>query len=310
MPAYIVFVPFEPLTYAALSSTATTQLPHTFNLVGINVSEDPTSGYTAVLQMEAASIREAKAMAVRQIEEFLALVAISNDGFRVQLSRVRADRIADDASNIAPSDGVKVDESGRRHYSRSLTASVEVEGSLGMAKTRGNVEFERLALSWNKQWPRWLRTALQLNYLAVASIDIKPAFLIRFSALEVLRDNILDQPTTVLKDQRLDPKKEKELLGRLRENLQGYGFANSSIDRLVAQIQNTQSQGNTDRIMAALQECAVTADKEDVILAVRQRGSIAHTGKSSDTYKAADVVRHWVQTALRVILETQKWKGS
>jgi hypothetical protein len=87
MAVYDVVVPFEPLLYEDDPSTSrTTQLPSNFNLPAMNVVEETDGTYKAeLLQVEATGSNAVKDIAVERVEEFLALQAAWNDGFRVRV---------------------------------------------------------------------------------------------------------------------------------------------------------------------------------------------------------------------------------
>lgn len=96
MTIYNVVVPFESLLYEdEPSSSRKTQLPGNFDLPAMNVVMEEEGSYRAELQVEASSGTEAKEIAVGRVEEFLALQAAWNDGFRVRLRGVRATQLHD-----------------------------------------------------------------------------------------------------------------------------------------------------------------------------------------------------------------------
>ena len=91
MTVYEVSVPFVSLKYEEDPSTSrTTQLPSHFGLPAMNVAMESPGIYRAVLHVEASNATLVKEIAVDRVEEFLALQAAWNDGFRVRLRGVKA----------------------------------------------------------------------------------------------------------------------------------------------------------------------------------------------------------------------------
>ena len=300
MAVYKVSVPFEPLTYVTLSSSSTSQLPDSFDLPGIRVTVSVEGIYNAELQVKAPGISVAKATAVERVEELLALLATWNDGFRISFRGVTAEQIP--GEEVA---SVSVDEGETRHITAREVMNFQEFASL--VRERGNVECEANALQWREQWSDQLRTALKLNYLAVVSHDLEPAFISQYSALEVLTAAIQGNPPSVLAQ--LEPKAKRQLISKIEETFRASGLSDNDVKRLSSRLRGTQTISNVDRITEALRICGISADREDVQLVVRQRAAVVHAGHSSDTnklYKATSLVRDWVQKGLRDIVRTRQ----
>src|SRR2546427_13298688 len=84
-------------------------------------------------------------------------------------------------------------------------------------------KFETMAFSWRGNWPGWLPTVLELNYLGVINQELKPAFVIQYAALEVLVAGIEGEPTSILSAQ-LDERKRTNLLEGIRLVLRRYSL--------------------------------------------------------------------------------------
>jgi hypothetical protein len=295
MAVYKVIVPFESLFYATLKDSRICQLPKSFIIHQIKVTADDTGCYNADLAVEATNNNEAKELAVRRIEEFLSLLALIDCGFRIKFASVSAEGIPHKKAvllgNIVRSNNI-----------------IELTDFLHLTKMHNNVDFEIVALKRREQWSDWLKTALRLNYIAVLSHDLVPAFIIHYSALEVLTNAILGIQQTVLNielksdnEEELENKKNN-LIDAIRNVLQNYGLKEESIKRLLYRIRDTQSEGNIDRINSALKRYGIDLNKEDVQLVIKQRGAVAHPRQSLDMNKlrtAATYAKTWVQAILR-----------
>jgi hypothetical protein len=201
---YDVVVPFEPLLYEEDPSySRTTRLPDNFDLSAMSVAVDAEGSYRAKLQVEATSGTLAMEIAVARVEEFLALQAAWNDGFRVRLRGIRATQLHDEMA-------ASVEREKEGAIRVTVTGSVKTEFSLDAVVLRNSVGFVEAALEKREQWPNKLRTALKLNYLAVASHDAEPALVVQYSALEVLTTAILSKAKPVL--QRVAMKMDDEAL--------------------------------------------------------------------------------------------------
>lgn len=302
MTAYRVEVPFEPLLYEDDPSTSrTTELPSGFDLPAMNVVSEADGIYKAELHVEAADGTAAKGIAVDRVEEFLALQAAWNDGFRVRLRGVRATPLSD-GSNVSSE---RIEEEGMLRVTVSDT--VQVDSSLDMVVQRSNVGFAEAALEKREQWPEKLTTVLKLNYLAVASHDAEPALVVESSALEVLTSAILGGTGTVLKTEVAGKPDRKNVLKDMKDLLEDRGLSPEGASRVTDYAKTAKTESNIDRIVRALSKCGVETTGEDVRFVLQQRGKIAHAAPPSkeDLNKAYEFARSWTQTAVRYIVETQ-----
>lgn len=296
-----VKVPFEPLRYEKLGSSSIAQLPHSFELYGITVHFDSENNiYFARLEVPASNISEAKMKATEVIRLILSVIATSDLGFRINYGTVLTARSIgefSEASSLTPPE----------EYCEILTLleHLHLEEHIHVDKKLVNLEFEKKALSWIDSWPEWLKVALELNYLSVLSRDEKPSFVILYSALEVMVLGIEGSATAIIA-QNLQKEQAESLLRDMRELLKKYYLSNNHIDRLISRIQETQTKGTVNRILDTLQKLKIEVETKEVNLVVRQRGSIIHTGQSSDYekfLKAKGLLHNWVQTGLRNTLE-------
>ncbi len=287
---YEISVPFESGVYETLSSSATTQLPEHLSFPGIKITGGNNS-YQAVLEVEAPNINSAKEIAVQRVEELLSLFALWNDGFRIIHKEVKAERLPDSSLIIVE------EKEGATHD------VIEFQEFASITKKRGNFKLESDALRHREEWPSWLKTALQLNYLGVISHDRIPKFIVQFAALEVLRDQ-QDSPQTIFST--LQDDKRDLLISTIKKIFREFKLEDAKIERLISRLQETQVKSNVDRITKALKEYGVDANEEDVCSIVRCRGAILHTGQISDErefQRLANLLEQWLQSSLRNIIK-------
>ncbi len=302
MTAYRVEVPFESLLYEDDPSTSrTTELPSGFDLPAMNVVSEAGGTYRAELHVEAANGTSAKDVAVDRVEEFLALQAARNDGFRVRLRGVRATPLSE-GSNVSVE---RIEE--ERTICVTVSEPVQVDSSLDMVVQRSNVGFAEAALNKRERWPEKLSTVLKLNYLAVASHDAEPALVVQSSALEVLTSAILGGTGTVLKTEVTSKADRKNVLKDMKGVLEARGLSPEGAKRVTDYAETAKVESNIDRIVRALSKCGVEATGEEVRFVLEQRGKTAHAAPpdKEDLNKAYELARSWTQTAVRYIVETQ-----
>ncbi len=300
MTVFDVVVPFEPLLYEEDPSySRTTQLPDNFDLPAMNVAADAEGTYKAKLQVEASSSALAKDIAVARVEEFLALQAAWNDGFRVRLRGVRATQLHDEST-------VSVEREGRT-IRVTATDSVEVESSLDAVVQRNSVGFAEAALERREQWPDRLKTVLKLNYLAVASHDAEPALVVQHSALEVLTTAILGEAKTVLGTEIGNKSNRQQTVNDLKEFLLERELSPEGAERLSSYASSAKMESNIDRMIRALGRFGVKVEEAEVRFVAQQRAKIAHAGTpgDEDLRKAYELARNWTQTAVRYVVEKQ-----
>lgn len=301
MTVYDVMVPFESLLFEEYtSSSSTAKLPGNFDLPAMSVAIDAEGTYKAKLHVEASSGTLAKKIAVDRVEEFLALQAAWNDGFRVRLRGVRATQLHEESA-------ASVEQTEEGVIRVTVTKFVETELSSHRVVLRNNVSFAEVALKKREQWPDKLRTVLKLNYLAVASHDVEPALVVQYSALEVLITAVLGEARTVLGTEIGLKKDRRKIVNDLRKFLTGRKLSPEGAERISNYAENAKTESNIGRIIQALSRCGVEAGDEDVRFVVKQRGKVAHAGPSGDEdlRKAYELARNWTQSAVRYIVEAQ-----
>ncbi len=111
----------------------------------MNVTVDEEGTYKAKLRVEASSNALAKESAVARVEEFLALQAARNDGFRVRLRAVRATRLHDESAV-----SVERDKERTTHITKTLEPP---EATVDMVVQRSSVGIVKVALENRGQWP-------------------------------------------------------------------------------------------------------------------------------------------------------------
>lgn len=89
-----VEVPFEPFVHASLDSTIQSELPDATLRSELQITRTGPS-YVASVKVVAASPQAAKVAAVDRVDSFLKVLATWNDGFTVEMSRLRATPVGD-----------------------------------------------------------------------------------------------------------------------------------------------------------------------------------------------------------------------
>ncbi len=69
--------------FEGLSGSSTTELSESFELLGVRVVRDERNVYRAYMEITTPKIFIAKESTIERVREALALVATSNDGFRI-----------------------------------------------------------------------------------------------------------------------------------------------------------------------------------------------------------------------------------
>lgn len=307
MTKYKVLVPFEPNIFETLSSRSTPKLAESFSLAGINIIENKEDEfYIAELGEEASKTSEAELLAIRRIEKLLDLFAVGNDGFRIQFSGVKSERLEteDQANNFE----IIENEDNTLHV--HVKEIVEAKEHIGIVKRKCKFEFEERALKWSDKWNDWLKMALKLNYLAVISNDLVPSLILRYSALETITENILGSAESLLKSKFKERNNEKEqFLKAVEKIFMQYGLKNET-NRLMNRIQETHEQGKNKRIQEILKKCGIEAQIQEINFVTKQRGKVVHPQKSSDIddlRKSVLLIEKWTRESLRFILSNPKF---
>jgi hypothetical protein len=139
-------------------------------------------GYTAELRVIATHPRAAKADAVGQVEAFLKLLAAGNDGFRIVISGVCADRAADEPAT-AIGFAVRATETGffEEHVGWSKREPVWLPRTRVLRRLdelpvylRNCIDLNYLLVTSDRQPIRWLLAATGLEALAVGRLGAQP----------------------------------------------------------------------------------------------------------------------------------------
>ena len=279
MNTYKVTISFEAILFASVDSSSISKLPTCFRLDDVTVSlvqsEDSEDNvYSATLPVTAYHVSDAKKIAVEKLREILSLFAVDSLGFVISSNhQIVAEKVKD------------------------VIGAFELSEHIGIVKIRENVEPEIKALSWRDNWPEWLQTAIELNYLAVTSRDIKSAFIVYYSALEVLLNGIEGSPMSLLSNQLGD--RYEEFKGNLRGFLHNYSLSEEHINRVTNQAFSTYERSTVDRyknLFSKFKDFGLNFNEKQIGLVVEQRGSIVHTGESTDLNKVYGDLREWVQS--------------
>jgi len=184
------------------------------------------------------------------------------------------------------------------HTSSPVTRTRSVRLRAVIAEQR-DTQLEATAFAWRPQWPSWLSTALELNYLAVTTRDTRPALVIQWSILEIIADE--HEPATILLSS-LAPNARKGLLRTVRDAAVVV-LSRPSVERLLARLHDAQAESIAARIQKALRRYDIDVAASDIDRVRKARGTIAHGGAADHAYQEAErQVRTWVQAVLRAAL--------
>ena len=127
--------------------------------------------------------------------------------------------------------------------------------------------------------------------------------MLQWSALEVLVAGIEGRRKSIL--QQFEEGQGEALLGELRGVLQRYGLQDEAVRRVTARMQDAQEENTAAWLSARLRKAGIEVDEAALRKAAKQRGAVTHsgTGTTEELSRAAGEVRHWVQTALRSVLQ-------
>ncbi len=297
-----VDVPVEPFVHTSVGSTIETVLPEVALESGLQIVRTGTD-YSVSVQVSAANPRAAKVAAVARVEALLKVLAAWNDGFRVELSRVRATRAVDESAGAAAkraSDQEAVD----------LSETLFVEEHLGVVKTKADLAAEDAALGRLDGLPAFVHNCLDLNYLVVISDRPPIRWLLAAVGLEALtigrlgpQSRLAGQLTTASR-QALQSATESALL---RAGIGSAEKRNRGVERLL----DTTLEPVAAHAIRYLTSLAVeNASLDDVKRWWRIRGQIAHG--SAVTVDLSDLNRLLMcfQAALRRELGLEARSGT
>ncbi len=287
MPTYEVTVPISSLSYDEHPSWLAI-LPETYELNQLRFkrpvgSVNAQTVYLCIGTVSAPDSTVAIVEVLRRANEVLWAMATWNGSYRADTSGTIAREVAGEPE--APT-------------SSPVTRTRAVRIRTVIAEQR-DTQLEANAFAWRASWPSWMTTALELNYLAVATRDVRPALVIHWSILEVLADEH-DPGTQLLSG--LDPAARRELLRKIQEVAASFLNA-SSIERLLARLNDTQAESTVNRIHSTLQRYGIDASLSDINAVRKQRGMLAHGAATGGDYLEAEgQARIWVQAVLRSAL--------
>jgi hypothetical protein len=297
---YQVLVPFGALLYESLDGTSTMELPEAFDLPGMAVTRHGNGRYAAAIQVDAQNAEQAKRVGVRRVRETLCLMAINLSGFVIDFGQgVKGLRLDETYPSLVTS---CVDADGKTLFAVSATDIGELIESASVVQQAVSFDLEARALAWRTEWPKWLATTVELNYLAVISHEDIPRLISLYSALEVMTNGLLGEPELVLSGFQ----QKKPLRRGLRAVLEEFDIRDDFIERVLQRVEGTQAKSQIDRIARALELLDVEASLEDIRSVTGVRGAVAHAGKSSDDgtlRHALDRTSKWVKAGLRNALE-------
>jgi len=160
--------------------------------------------------------------------------------------------------------------------------------------TKSNFDKERQWLKMRQIWPNEVRRAVALTYAGELSGDLGVAFVLAYSALEVLAP-----PSAVLLSDRIpDDLERRALVDSIRATLRKHSLLdNNDVDRLINSLSATNVVGPIPRFTAALDAAGIAFAPAELEWVRAQRGNFVHPGRFDESPPASsrrDVFRRSV----------------
>ncbi|MFN8565936.1 MAG: hypothetical protein U0Z44_00095 [Kouleothrix sp.] len=186
--------------------------------------------YHAEFDVSAASRDEAERKAVADVTELLWLLSASDCPFQIRFGSSFSL-----ARKEEPSEEATVSRTETEVVVTLPIAHLEVSGSLDAVKILNrDMQWERDAFNKRDNWPEWLKTALELRYLASLSRDPKAGVYDLYSALEVLADALDGKAKMLLAD--FTEENVRRAIRTFSDILKGIIPDHSKVERVTQQI--------------------------------------------------------------------------
>jgi hypothetical protein len=283
---FTIGVPFEPILHESLGSSSNSVLPLA-TVGGFDITA-ADGAYLATLEEVAAEPSAAMRAAAARVEDLLNVLAVWNDAFHIRYVGVRVL----EAAPVAPDLSLIVQDGTVTPTDHLLFMT----DHLDTVKTKGSLEREAAVLETRDGWPPYVRSALELNYLAVSSEHLRTRFLLTMIALESLAFGRLG-PVAGLLDGRDD---SAELRSAIGDVLTRREIPSDARERLLNRLFATTVRSPINHICTYLEEIEVGGwDRADVKRWWAARGALAHGGLGDVDDTLLSVLRSRTQEALR-----------
>jgi hypothetical protein len=301
--AYRVTLPF--------TSRKSHKLNVPLELPGAAISESG-SDYLATLVVKANRAENALAVARSILADILGVLAVRGVAF-IEIHDARrlvglVDPVPITEGPIPPFDSVGggITEMGAEFFDATgekRRARRVVNFNADLTLTRGNLDKERQWLDARPTWPNEVRRAVALIHAAEVSSDPGVAFVLAYSAMEVLA-----APSDVLLPTKIpDESERREFLDRIRATLKEHpGLGDKDVDRLINSVSATHVEGPIPRFSAAFESAGIEIASTELEWVRVQRGNFVHPGRFDGSPVASsrrDTFRRKVATLLEARLD-------
>jgi hypothetical protein len=282
---YRVFLPFTSATGYKLAPPV--ELP------GVAISADG-SEYRAEIVVTATSGEDALARARLILADVFGTFAVQRAGFAEVQNPRRLVQLVDPEpvleGPIPPFDVVgggitlhgaeTFDPSGDMRRARRIV-NVHAEGTA----TKNNLDKERGWLTVRDTWSAELRRAIALIHASEVAGDADVAFVLAFSAIEVLAA----PPVGLLPSKIPDPSDRDRLLGSVRGLLTAQpNLSETDVDRLANNLSATHVESPIARFLLAFDEVGIEIEETELKWLRDQRGAYLHSGGFDNSQEAVE----------------------
>jgi hypothetical protein len=280
---YRVLLPFRSATKYNLAPPV--ELP------GIAISADG-SDYLAEVVLTATSGVDALANAHRILADTFGAFAITKAGFvevlvpRLQVQLVDPKPVLEGpvppfdvvGGAVTEAGAALLDPTGEKRRARRI-----VNMQADAVVTKNNLDRERRWLTVRDAWPAEVRRAVALIHAGEVAGDAGVAFVLAYSALEVLA-----RPVVGLLPLKLPVSDERRgLVESVRDLLTKQpGLVENDVDRLINNLSMTHADSPIDRFTFAFNEAKVEMDAAELKWIWDQRGAYVHPGQFDNANEA------------------------
>ncbi len=271
------------------------------------------SEYLATLLVIATGAENALAIARSILSDVLGAFAVRGVGFVEVHDARRLVALVDpqpvSEGPIPPFDSVgggvtavgaeMIDPTGEKRRARRI-----LNFNADLTLLRSNIDQERQWLGVRQTWPNEVRRAVVLIHAGEVSDDGGVAFVLAYSALELLAD-----PSAALLSARIpDDPERRDFVESIRATLIGHPRLNDKdVERLINSLGAAHVEGPIPRFTAAFNAAGIEITPTELEWVRQQRGSFVHPGSFDETPDATsrrDVFRRKVAMLVGLRLDS------
>jgi hypothetical protein len=180
---------------------------------------------------------------------------------------------------MTPAGAELFDPTGEQRRARRI-----VNFNAEVTLTRGNVDKEKQWLEMRQSWPNEVRRAVALIYAGELSGDPGVAFVLAYSALEVLAA----APAVLLLDRLPNDSERRDLVDSIRAALtRSPHLDGNDVDRLINSLSATHVEGPIPRFAAAFEAAGMEIALAELEWVRVQRGNFVHPGRFDESPEAS-----------------------